>query len=76
MPSDPSIPTIVLRAYREAAFVAKESNLSGHPAVRGAILAAAAKAASRLSGIAITPDEVERMVADLVGPSSHHPVQQ
>ena len=52
---------IVYRAYAEASLAAKEKGLSGSKAV-AAVLSAAAKVSSRLTGRDFTPDEVERIV--------------
>ncbi len=52
---------IVRRAYTEAALAAKEKGLSGAKAV-AAVLAAAAKVATRMTGISLTPAQVEAIV--------------
>ena len=52
---------IIRRAYAEASLAAKEKGLSGEVA-RRAVLAAAAKVSTRILGIAVTPDQVERVM--------------
>lgn len=52
---------IVFRAYAEASLAAREKGLSGTKAV-SAVLNATAKVASRLTGFALTPQDVEQIV--------------
>jgi len=52
---------VVLRAYAEASLAAREKGLSGSKAVT-AVLNAAAKVASRITGFDLTPEEVERII--------------
>ncbi|TAN67145.1 MAG: hypothetical protein EPN20_06950 [Magnetospirillum sp.] len=54
--------TIILRAYQEARFAAREKGLVGS-GVQRAVLQAAAKVASRLLNENIAPEEVHETVA-------------
>lgn len=51
----------IRRAYAEAALAAREKGLSGVTATR-AVLAAAAKVATRVLGRPVSPDEVDRLL--------------
>ncbi len=52
---------IVRRAYAEAALAAKEKGLTGAKALN-AVLNAAAKITARMTGVSLTPAEVETIV--------------